>query len=137
VFKFTIGFLLLFVIGTVTAQENIEIIANKLAQEQLEAYNNRDIEAFIIPYADDVRVFNFPDQLLYQGKDELYGLYGRMFSRTPDLHCKLVKRMIMGNTVIDQEEVTISKDEPPIRAIAIYKIKEGKIAEVYFIRDEE
>ncbi|PSL07446.1 hypothetical protein CLV48_101376 [Cecembia rubra] len=118
-----------------TAQENIEKIAERLAQEQLDAYNNRDIEAFVIPYADDVKVFNFPDQLLYQGRDEMYGLYGRMFSRTPDLHCKLVNRMVMGNTVIDQEEVTISKEEPPIKAIAIYKIKEGKIAEVYFIRD--
>jgi hypothetical protein len=42
---------------------------------------------------------------------------------------------VMGNTVIDQEEVTISKKEPPFRAIAIYKIEDGKIAEVYFIRD--
>lgn len=136
-FKYTIAILLLFVIGTVTAQENIEKIAERLAQEQLDAYNNRDIEAFVIPYSDDVKVFNFPDQLLYQGKDEMYGLYGRMFSRTPDLHCRLVNRMVMGNTVIDQEEVTINKGEPPFRAIAIYKIREGKIAEVYFIREEQ
>ncbi|WP_245889453.1 nuclear transport factor 2 family protein [Cecembia rubra] len=134
-FRYLICALFLLIIGTVTAQENIEKIAERLAQEQLDAYNNRDIEAFVIPYADDVKVFNFPDQLLYQGRDEMYGLYGRMFSRTPDLHCKLVNRMVMGNTVIDQEEVTISKEEPPIKAIAIYKIKEGKIAEVYFIRD--
>ena len=119
------------------AQQNIETIAEQLAQEQLDAYNARDIEAFILPYAEDVKVFNFPDQLLYEGRDEMYGLYGRMFSRTPDLHCKLVNRMVMGNTVIDQEEVTIRKEEPPMRAIAIYKIRDGKIAEVYFIRDGE
>ncbi|MGY6742374.1 MAG: nuclear transport factor 2 family protein [Cecembia sp.] len=118
------------------AQQDIEKIAEQLAQEQLDAYNARDIEAFIIPYAEDVKVFNFPDQLLYQGRDEMYGLYGRMFSRTPELHCKLVNRMVMGNTVIDQEEVTLRKGEPPMRAIAIYKIRDGKIAEVYFIRDE-
>ena len=118
------------------AQESIETIAERLAQEQLDAYNNRDIEAFVLPYAEDVKVYNFPDQLLYEGKDEMYGLYGRMFSRTPDLHCKLVNRIVLGNTVIDQEEVTIRKEEPPMRAIAIYKIKDGKIAEVYFIREE-
>jgi hypothetical protein len=66
----------------------------------------------------------------------MYGLYGRMFSRTPDLHCKLVNRIVLGNTVIDQEEVIIRKEEAPMRAIAIYKIKDGKIAEVYFIREE-
>lgn len=128
--------LVFFLFGQVKAQDNIEVIAEKLAQEQLEAYNNRDIEAFIIPYAEDVKVYNFPDQLMYQGRDEMYGLYGRMFSRTPDLHCKLVKRMVMGNTVIDQEEVTINKSEPPVKAVAIYKIKDGKIAEVYFIRED-
>lgn len=118
------------------AQESIETIAERLAQEQLDAYNNLDIEAFVLPYAEDVKVYNFPDQLLYEGRDEMYGLYGRMFSRTPDLHCKLVNRIVLGNTVIDQEEVTIRKEEPPMRAIAIYKIKDCKIAEVYFIREE-
>ena len=127
---------LLTVQGLAMAQESIETIAEKLAQQQLDAYNNRDAEAFILPYAEDVKVFNFPDQLLYEGRDEMYGLYGRMFSRTPDLHCKLVNRIVLGNTVIDQEEVTIRKEEPPMRAIAIYKIRDGKIAEVYFIREE-
>lgn len=135
-FKYLIVLFVFFLFGQVKAQENIEAVAEKLAQEQLEAYNNRDIEAFILPYAEDVKVYAFPDQLMYQGRDEMYGLYGRMFSRTPDLHCKLVNRIVMGNTVIDQEEVTINKSEPPVKAIAIYKIKNGKIAEVYFIREE-
>lgn len=118
-----------------SAQKDIEIIAKKLAEEQLIAYNNRDIEAFVLPYAENVKVFNFPSELLYEGREKMYDLYGRMFARTPDLHCKLVNRMVMGNTVIDQEEVTITKNEPPMRAIAIYKIVDGKIAEVYFVRD--
>jgi hypothetical protein len=136
VFKKGILILLVLVNGIAMAQDNIEEVAERLAQEQLDAYNNRDIEAFVAPYSEDVKVFNFPNEFLYEGKDQLYGLYGRMFSRTPDLHCKLVNRMVMGNTVIDQEEVTIRKEDPPMRAIAIYKIKEGKIAEVYFIRDK-
>ncbi|MDX5479997.1 nuclear transport factor 2 family protein [Fontibacter flavus] len=135
-YKNLIALLVFFLFGQVKAQKNIEVISEKLAQEQLDAYNNRDIEAFILPYAEDVKVFNFPDQLMYQGRDEMYGLYGRMFSRTPDLHCRLVNRIVMGNTVIDQEEVTINKSEPPVKAIAIYKIKNGKIAEVYFMREE-
>ncbi len=118
-----------------SAQNDIEIIAEKLAQEQLDAYNNRDIEAFVLPYAENVKVFNFPSELLYEGREKMYDLYGRMFARTPDLHCKLVNRMILSNTVIDHEEVTITKNEPPMRAIAIYKIVDGKIAEVYFVRE--
>jgi hypothetical protein len=106
----------------------------RLAQEQLDAYNNRDIDAFVAPYSEKVKVFQFPDQLMYEGKEEMKNLYGRMFARTPDLHCKLLNRIIMGDTVIDHEEVTLDKNQDPIYAIAVYKIREGKIVEVYFIK---
>jgi hypothetical protein len=134
VFKYLFTLFLLFSTGTIFAQEMVEETAEKLAQEQLEAYNKRDIDAFVAPYAEKVRVYKFPDEFMYEGKTEMYDIYGRMFARTPDLHCKLVNRIVMGNTVIDHEEVTISKNEPPMKAIAIYKIKDGKIAEVYFIQ---
>lgn len=117
--------------------QSIDKLAESLASAQLEAYNNRDIEAFLIPYAEDVKVFNFPDTLQYQGIDEMRKRYTGMFENTPDLHCKLINRMVMGNTVIDQEEVIIRKGEKPIYAIAIYKIKDDKIAEVYFISKKE
>jgi hypothetical protein len=134
VYKLNFTLILLFVTGTILAQVTVEKEAEKLAQEQLDAYNKRDIEAFVAPYADKVRVYKFPDEFMYEGKTEMYDIYGRMFARTPDLHCRLVNRIVMGNTVIDQEEVTISKKDPPMQAIAIYKIKDGKIAEVYFIQ---
>jgi hypothetical protein len=120
-------------IGIVQAQNNVEEIAEKLAQEQLDAYNNRNIEAFLKPYADNVKVFNFPNEFQYEGKENMRSRYQNMFANSPDLHCNLVKRMVMGNTVIDQEEVIRKKGDPVFHAIAIYKIIEGKIAEVYFI----
>jgi hypothetical protein len=135
VYKFLFLFCFVLFSLNASAQNEVESIAEKLAQEQLEAYNNRDIEAFVQPYAENVKIFNFPSELLYEGREKMHDNYGRMFSRTPDLHCRLVNRMVMGNTVIDYEEVTISKKEPPFRAIAIYKIEDGKIAEVYFIRE--
>lgn len=118
------------------AQNDIEAIVEQLAQEQLDAYNSRDIESFLVPYADDVKVFNFPDEFQYQGKEAMRSRYANMFENTPDLHCKLLNRMVMGNTVIDHEEVTIRKGDAPFYAIAIYKIRNNKIAEVHFIRKE-
>jgi hypothetical protein len=59
-------FSLLSIQGISMAQESIETIAERLAQEQLEAYNNHDAEAFVMPYAENVKVYNFPDQLLYE-----------------------------------------------------------------------
>jgi hypothetical protein len=57
-----------------------------------------------------------------------------MFERTPDLHCELVNRIVLGNTVIDQERVTGFPGGNVIEAVAIYKVENGKIAKVYFIR---
>lgn len=120
---------------TALAQTNspIEQLSFDLAQAQLEAYNNRDIEAFLIPYSDSVAVYRFPNQLMYQGKELIRQRYAGMFDATPDLHCHLVSRMVQGNTVIDQELVTRKKGEPQVEAIAIYKIEHGKIQRVFFI----
>lgn len=105
----------------------------ELAQAQLDAYNRRDLEAFLLPYDDSVAVYSFPNQLQYRGKAQMRRVYGEMFQTLPELHCSLVNRMVMGNTVIDQESVVFRKGQQPLEAIAIYKIKAGKIVEVFFV----
>ncbi|NRB47601.1 MAG: amidohydrolase family protein [Saprospiraceae bacterium] len=104
-----------------------------LAQRQLNAYNARDIEAFLEPYSEDVELYSFPDQLMGKGRSFMRSTYSKMFENTPDLHCELVNRIIQGNTVIDRERVT-GFGAKPLEATAIYKIKDGKIAKVYFIQ---
>ncbi|WP_396153383.1 nuclear transport factor 2 family protein [Flavobacterium sp.] len=125
-----------FNISCCIAQEKlaIEKEATALVQEQLDAYNKRDIEAFLKPYSENVKVYAFPDQLLYEGKAKMREEYASMFSRLPDLHCKLVNRIVLNNKVIDHEEVVVMKSEPKIYAIAVYTITDGKIIEVRFMQ---
>ena len=108
----------------------------QLAQQQLDAYNARDIDAFMEPYSDSLEIYNFPNQLTGKGKENIRPGYANMFQNSPDLHCELVNRIVLGNTVIDQEKVTGIPGLELLEAIAIYKIKDGKIAQVYFIRKE-
>ncbi len=129
--KYLIVFILLIVAISSKGQD-----AAELAQQQLDAYNNRNIEAFLEPYSDTVKIYSFPNTLLYTGKEKMKQRYGNMFQNTPELHCNLLNRIVQGNTVIDQEEVTISSDREKIYAIAIYKVWEDKIQEVYFIYKE-
>ena len=105
----------------------------QLAQQQLDGYNKRDINAFLQPYADTVAVYMFPNKLLYKGKETMRKEYADMFLQTPDLHCTIVNRMLQGNTVIDQESVLFKKGVPPMSAIAIYTISGDKIVAVHFI----
>ena len=103
-----------------------------LAQRQLNAYNFRNIDAFLEPYADDVEVYQYPEKLLYTGKETMRKQYSSMFENTPDLHCELKERIVQGNIVIDKERVQFGNEI--IEAVAIYHIENNKIKKVYFIR---
>lgn len=107
--------------------------AESLAQKQLNAYNARNLDAFLEPYADDVELYEFPNKLLYKGKETMRKQYGEMFAKFPELHCEIKGRIVQGDTVIDRESVS-GFGQNKIEATAIYQIKQGKIAEVYFIR---
>ncbi|MBA6155263.1 nuclear transport factor 2 family protein [Tenacibaculum sp. S7007] len=103
-----------------------------LAQEQLEGYNKRDIEAFLKPYAKNVKVYTYPDKLNYEGIEEMRKRYAPMFEKTKDLHCKITSRIVKGNVVIDEELVTANGNT--FKAVAIYEITNGKISSVRFVR---
>lgn len=108
-----------------------EVSPRYLAQEQLDAYNKRDIEAFLKPYAKNVKVYTYPNTLSYEGIDMMRKRYTPFFKNTPDLHCKLLKRIVHGNQVIDHELVTINGRQ--VNAVAIYTTENGKITSVTFL----
>ncbi|HAA22894.1 MAG TPA: steroid delta-isomerase [Cytophagales bacterium] len=104
-----------------------------LAQRQLNAYNEGDIDAFLEPYSDTVKIFRIPGSEPYMvGKENMRPRYANLFERIPELHCEVVERMVVGNTVVDQERLTGLPDGNVAHAIAIYKVANGKIVEVHF-----
>ncbi len=105
----------------------------ELADLQLKGYNERNIELFLQAYSDSVKVYNFPNKFLYKGKETMRQNYAGMFTNLTDLHCTIKSRVVIGNTVIDEEQVVIRKGQPELHAVAIYKVAHNKIQEVYFI----
>jgi imidazolonepropionase-like amidohydrolase len=102
-----------------------------IVQRQLNAYNARNYQAFIATYSDDIELYNFPDKLIGKGMDALKSYEG-FFARTPNLYCEIKKRIVLGNKVIDHENVRMGTST--INAVAVYEIKNGKISKVTFIR---
>lgn len=111
----------------------VEKEAIEMAQKQLDAYNARDIEAFVACYADSVEIYNFPGQLIMQGREAMREGYAGFFTNNPQLHCELINRISIGNKVIDREKVTGAGPEP-FHALAIYIVEGGLIQKVYFMR---
>lgn len=97
-------------------------------QRQLDAYNARDLEALLATYADDARQFQFPDTLLASGKAAIRERLAARLAE-PDLYALLRQRVVMGNIVIDHEEVTRTFPEGAgtVEVVAIYDVKDGKI----------
>jgi imidazolonepropionase-like amidohydrolase len=113
-------------------QQLLKPTPEMLVQQQLNAYNAHDIEAFLAPYSDIVALYDLNGKLLTKGKEQMRQQYSGYFSKSPDLHCQILNRMVQGNTVIDQEYVTIT-GRKPFGGIAVYKIENGKISTVHFI----
>jgi hypothetical protein len=103
--------------------------AEAVVQAQVDAYNARDINAFIATYRDDAQLFEFPDKLLARGSVELRKRYEERFKEA-GLHADILKRIVVGNIVVDHERVRRLFAEGPgtLEAIAIYQVEDGKIA---------
>ena len=110
-------------------QESPEVIV----QKQLEAYNARDIDAFIATYSDDIKLYRFPNSAISEGKVVMKTQYGAMFSSIEDLNAEIVNRTVIGNKVIDKEKVTANGNV--FYAVAIYEVTNGLISSVTFIQE--
>lgn len=108
-----------------------EVSPEYLAEAQLQGYNNRDIDSFLKPFAKDVKVYRYPNTLSYEGLDKMRENYASFFKQTEDLHCKILKRIVFKDKVIDHELVTANGRT--FKAVAIYEIKNGKISKVTFM----
>lgn len=105
----------------------------ELVQRQLNAYNFRNLDAFLATYSDDVAIYNFPDTPMSKGKENMKGGYATMFGTLPELHCELKNRIVTGNYIFDHEHVTFGKGDA-IQAGALYYVENGKIKTVHFTR---
>ena len=102
-----------------------------VVEEQLQAYNARDLDRFAATYAEDIRIYRMPaDEPAIAGQAQLREAYRKRFA-SPGLHADIVGRIAIGNKVIDHERVVGIK-EVPIEAVAVYEVEGGLIKTVWF-----
>jgi hypothetical protein len=108
-----------------------------LAQGQLEAYNKRDIEAFCKHYHPLVEVYRLGEvtEKICIGIDAFKEIYRSRFDLNPELHCKLMNRTVLNQSVLDEEWVSgVAGASAPAHVMAIYAFKDGLIGYVWFTR---
>ncbi|WP_106793188.1 amidohydrolase family protein [Aquimarina sp. Aq78] len=104
----------------------------QVVQRQVNAYNARDIDAFMDTYSEDIKIYNFPEEISIDGKEKMRESFKAMFERVPNLYCEIKNRIVLGNKVVDREYVRFGEKYSSV--IAIYEIIDCKISKVTFLR---
>ncbi len=117
---------------TLNTAEIISETPEQIVQRQVNAYNARNINAFIDTYSEDIKIYNFPEELSISGKEALRAQFAQMFETVPNLYCEIKNRIVLGNKVVDREYVRFGENYSSV--IAIYEITDGKISKVTFLR---
>jgi len=77
----------------------------QVVQRQLEAYNAKNIEAWLATYDTHAEQYELHGQRLARGHDEMRDRMQARFAE-PDLHAQLLSRTVMGAVVVDHERIT-------------------------------
>ena len=104
-----------------------------VVQRQLDAYNAKNLNAWLSTYAEDAKQYELGGSLLAQGHEAIRARTAPRFSE-PNLEAVLLKRVVMGNVVIDHEDVVRTFPEGPgrVELVCIYVVEQGKIQTASF-----
>ena len=118
-----------------TTQESSPISwsSERVVQAQLEAYNARDLEAWLDTYSDDAEQLLLHAGVLAKGRDAIRKRMADRF-RDPNLNARLMHRISMDNVVVDHELVTRTFPDGlgTIEMICVYEVVAGKIVKATF-----
>ncbi len=100
-------------------------------EEQLAAYNARDLERFLACYTSDVIVEDASDTRLMEGREAMRATYAALFANSPDLHAEVLTRIRVRDFVVDEERVTGMRGmSESVHAAVVYRVRDGLITHV-------
>ena len=104
-----------------------------VVNERMNAYNNHDLKRFLLTYADDIQVYDYPDKPIGKpGKAHIKGIFKPLFEEGI-ISVKIHHQITQGNYVINHETVTHNGKDT--KYVSIYEVTDGLIASVRFVRE--
>lgn len=104
-----------------------------VVQAQLDAYNRKDIDALLSTYAPDAQQFMLHGECFARGHEEMRQRFLARFEE-PDLHARLLSRVVVDNIVTDAELITRNFPEGrgTLEMLCIYEVVDGLIQRASF-----
>ena len=104
--------------------------AVEVVDRQIAAFRDRDLERFLWCYAAGVTVRDFDGNVLMDGLEAMRGQYGPLFRDSPQLTVEIPRRMVAGDYVIDEENLSgfiLAGFPPQMHAVVVYRVHDGLI----------
>ncbi len=105
-----------------------------VVQRQLDAYNGHDVDAFLGCYAADAVIRHADGRVLMTGHDEMRARYQGLFERHPDLTATVSHRIVVGDWVVDEEQVDLGDER--LHVVVGYRVAGELIRSVVMIRSD-
>jgi hypothetical protein len=108
----------------------------QVVQQNLDAYNRRDIEGFMRSFSDSIAICELRQhEPVTVGLSAVRTRYAQLFERSPNLHSDIVLRIVLGNKVIDHERITGRNGATePVELVLIYEVQGSTIFRITVIR---
>jgi hypothetical protein len=101
--------------------------------KQLEAFNSKDIDAFLECYSDGIQAYMLEsNELINNDKDQLKKTMNESFKTKPKAKTTVIERITQNNLIIDLEKIDDYVEGKTIKSIAIYEVKDGAITKIWF-----
>lgn len=113
--------------------ETLEMLNVDITDTQLAEYNKKNLQAFMDCYATDIKVFMLQSgQMITEGKDQLHKIMKESFDKDTGSQTTVLSKVVQGNLIINQEEITGHELDKIIRTISIYEVEHGLIQKLWF-----
>jgi hypothetical protein len=103
-----------------------------VVNQRMNCYNQHNLTCFLNTYAEEVKIYNYPDQPLAGSKSHLKAIFEPMFIEGK-IRVTIHHQIVKGSYVINQETVDYSGEKTEY--LSIYKVVDGLITEVRFVRE--
>ena len=105
-----------------------------IAQAQLDAYNDQDLDRYVGFFTEDCVIADLNGAITSNGRAAIKERYAKAFATFPENKAYLLTRMVLANTVIDHEDVVRAPGGERFQVAAIYTFRGEQIARVDFAK---
>jgi hypothetical protein len=102
-----------------------------VVQASIDAYNAHDVNAYIALFTPAATFGQLGGRILLDSRDAMQGYHQQLFAARPTIRCTILERAVMGAFVIDHQQIA-GADQPPMQAMVLSEVREGRIVKVWY-----